>query len=307
MGEPVTPSDLKQALSRISAGWDTDSRKASQAVKDLYGPLLAVAPKDGVKVHRDIAYGPQDRQVLDVFEPADGLPARRIVLFVHGGAFVRGSKRVTDEIHDNVLYWFARHGFLGINMEYRLAPEASYPAGAQDVGAAVRWVEQNAQRFSGDPEQLFLVGHSAGGTHAATLVFDPQAGGCPSSVRGLVLVSARLDVDVLPINPNRDGVAAYFGTDPARHTPSSPMAHVGGSRIPTLVVTAEFENPLLDRYGAEYTARLMAAGHPQVEHVVMKGHNHMSIVAHFNSDEEVLGRRMLRFFDATSNRVGFGE
>lgn len=292
----MTEQALHRELARIGPMWAADIRGGSQRVKELYEPWLAAAPTAGVNLHRDLPYGPHARHRLDVFEPAAGFtrPAP-VIVFVHGGAFVRGDKQTTPRIYDNVLYWFARQGCLGVNLEYRLAPEATHPAGARDVGAAVDWLQQHAAGFGGDPGQIFLVGHSAGGTHAASLVYDPAAGGLSDAVRGLVLISARLRADVLAINPNREGVRAYFGPDPAVHEAASPMNHARGSRLPTMVVTAEFENPLLDDYGAEFAARLVAAGHPAVRRLVVPRHNHMSIVAHFNTAEETLGRQILAF------------
>ncbi len=293
----AAPGDatLRAELARIGSVWSTDIRRYSQEVKDLYDPLLARGPKEGVKVRRDLSYGPHPRQVADVFEP--GVADAPIVVFVHGGAFVRGSKRTTDEIHDNVLYWFARQGFVGVNLEYRLAPESRYPGGALDVAAALDWVSANATRFGGDASRILLVGHSAGGTHVAGYVFDPRVGRFGQGVRATVLISARLRADVLPGNPNRDGVAAYFGSDPVEIERASPIHYADRSKVPTMVVTAQFENPLLDVYGADFAARLQAARHPLAPHRIAQGHNHMSVVAHFNSGEEWLGREILDFFD----------
>lgn len=286
---------LRAELARIGALWSTDIRRYSQEVKDLYDPLLARGPKGGVRVRRDLPYGRHPRQVADVFQ--SGVVDAPIVVFVHGGAFVRGSKRTTDEIHDNVLYWFARQGFVGVNLEYRPAPESRYPGGALDVAAALDWVSGNAARFGGDASRILLVGHSAGGTHVAGYVFDPRVGRFGQGVGAAVLISARLRADVLPQNPNRDGVAAYFGSDPVEIERASPIHYADRSRVPTMVVTAQFENPLLDVYGADFAARLQAARNPSTRHRVAQGHNHMSVVAHFNSGEEWLGREILEFFD----------
>ena len=164
-------------MSRLGPVWGSDLRKHSALVKDAYRPLLAQAPKGGVELTRNLAYGAHRRQVLDVFRPvgpgeasgfanpaADAGRGRPVAVFVHGGAFVRGDKCTDDEMYDNVLYWFARQGFLGINLEYRLAPEAPFPGGVDDVAAAAAWLHGNVGRFGGDPDRLFLIGHSAGGT-----------------------------------------------------------------------------------------------------------------------------------------------
>jgi acetyl esterase len=113
----------------------------------------------------------------------------------------------------------------------------------------------------------------------------------------LVLISARLRADRLAVNPNAEAVAAYFGADAALDEIRSPASHVAQSEMPTLVAIAEHENPLLDVYGLEFAHRLAAArGHaPRV--LQLAGHNHMSMVAHFDSGEDLLGREVVAFFE----------
>ena len=292
---------IDELLATIGPVWHTDIRRHSQAIKDAYAPLLRDAPKDGVAVARDLAYGAHPRQRLDVFRPES---ARRapVIVFVHGGAFVRGDKRTSDEIYDNVLYWFARQGCVGINVEYRLAPESTYPGGARDVALALGWVQQHAGEHGGDPARVLLIGHSAGGTHAAACVFDPAAAAQPPSVQALVLISARLRADRRPENPNAEGVAAYHGSDASLDEARSPVSHAACSDLPVLVVIAEFENPLLDVYGLEFAHRLAASRGRAPRLLQARGHNHMSIVAHFNSGEDGLGREILAFFADTEAR-----
>ena len=173
-----TPEEVRTLLRKIGPIWGRDIRAHSALVKQAYRPLLAAAPKNGIEVIRDQPYGSQPRQVLDLFLPMPGAgidqPAksagkrRPVVAFVHGGAFVRGDKRTDEQMYDNVLYWFARQGYIGANIEYRSAPGAPYPAGADDVAAAIDWLHREITHRDGDPDRMFLVGHSAGGTHAAT-------------------------------------------------------------------------------------------------------------------------------------------
>lgn len=292
---PLMPTVLRADLAEIGPQWATDIARFSQRTKDLYAPLLARAPKAGTEIVRDLAYGGHPRQVLDVFRPA-GVQAAPVVLFVHGGAFVRGAKRASDELYDNVLHWFARQGFVGINIEYRLAPEAAYPAGTQDLALAIDWVHRHIAGHRGDPARLLLIGHSAGGTHAASYACDPAAGHLGRHVAALVLISARLRADQSPANPNAMGVRAYFGDDPALYDIRSPVSHAARCSLPVLVAAAEFENPLLDVYALEFAHRLAAARGRAPRYLQMKGHNHMSIVAHFNTGEETLGRAILAFF-----------
>jgi acetyl esterase/lipase len=287
---------MQQLMARIGPLWGTDIRGHSQMVMGAYAPLLAAANNPGMTVTRDVAYGPHARQVLDVFQPPSARHAG-VVVFVHGGAFVRGDKQASPEMYDNLLYWFAKQGYLGINIEYRLAPESAYPGGADDVAQAMAWLHVNAAAHGGDPAKMFLIGHSAGGTHVASYVFDPALGYLGQHTAGAVLISARLRADVSPENPNAEGVRAYFGDDPARYEQRSPVSHAASSRLPVFIVTTEFENPLLDVYGLEMAYQLSLARRQAPRYRQMRGHNHMSVVAHFNSGEDALGREIVDFFE----------
>lgn len=290
----LSPEDWSR-LRAINARWNDDIVKHRAVVLDIYGPLVRRADKSGIALTRDISCGVDPRQCLDVFAPA-GAKKAPVLVFVHGGAFTRGAKSVDGEIYDNVLYWFARQGFIGVNIEYRLAPAARFPAGAQDTALAIEWVVANIDRFGGDPERVVLMGHSAGGSHVASYLFDPEAGVTPHpAIKAAVLVSARLRLETLPGNPNAKNVAAYAGDDPAVLERCSAVNHIERCRWPVFVVIAEHENRYLDSYGLEFASRLgMVRGEaPRV--VQMLGHNHTSTVAHFNTAEDWLGRQLLEF------------
>src|SRR3984957_969767 len=138
------------------------------AVRALLTPYHETEPYAGLQVVRDEHYGPDVRHRLDIFAPAERTGARPGVLFVHGGAYVGGDKRTPGTpYNDNVGVWAARNGFVGVTMTYRLAPAYKYPAGAEDVGAAVEWIREHIASFGGDPEAVTLLGQSAGATHVA--------------------------------------------------------------------------------------------------------------------------------------------
>ncbi|MDR3400368.1 MAG: alpha/beta hydrolase [Pandoraea sp.] len=297
-------SEQQREMLDLGPRWNDDIIAHRKAVIDCYTPILAAAEKSP-HVERDLAYGVNARQVLDVFEPVVASQADRAgelrpaVLFIHGGAFVRGNKSVNGEVYDNVCHWFARQGFVAINVEYRLADEAPWPGGAHDVAQAIAWVHAHAAQWRIDPSRLFLIGHSAGGTHAASCLFDPvltqtHDNSC-RDVAGLVLISARLFADVDPRNPNAGPVRTYFGADESRYAERSPLTHAAHSAVPTMIAIAEYENRFLDDYGAAFFQRLLRQRGIAPRFVQMRGHNHTSIVAHFNSGEEWLGREILAF------------
>jgi acetyl esterase len=143
------PMEVQQVLATLGPTWGSALRENIEATAAAFRPLLKAAPKDGVVVAKNLAYGEDARQILDVYQPIwrAGAP---VVIFIHGGAYVRGDKDAYGEMYGNVATWFARQGMLGINATYRLAPQAKWPSGADDVRGMVRWAQENAARYGGD-------------------------------------------------------------------------------------------------------------------------------------------------------------
>jgi acetyl esterase/lipase len=192
--------------------------------------------------------------------------------------------------------YFARHGVVGINLEFRLAPEFKYPACAEDVRLAVAWLRENVARFGGDPGRIFLMGQSAGAAHAAAYAYNKrlQPPGGPE-IAGLIVASGRVRADNLPENPNARKVEAYYGTDPAVMEEGSAVNHVSAESVPTFIAIAEYENPLIDVYCAELFHKLAVAKRRAPPIMRLAGHNHLSLVTHFNTAEDALGRALLDF------------
>ncbi|QIL79992.1 alpha/beta hydrolase [Diaphorobacter sp. HDW4A] len=295
-------AEQQAQLDAAGAIWTTDINAYRDLVVKTYSPLVLQADNGGIDRERDVHYGDAERQRLDVYSRAAWRNAaeqpRDVLMFFHGGAFIRGNKSANGAIYDNVTYWFAHQSCVAVNVEYRLAHDAPYPGGADDVIAAVRWVQQHIAAFGGNPSRIFLMGHSAGGSHVASALFDPTVNDrlTERDIAGAMLISARLTADVLPDNPNANGVRAYFGEDESLYAVRSPSSHVQSCNVPLLVAVAEHENTHLDRYGQEF---FEAAKQPPrtalTRFVALPRHNHTSIVAHFNSGEDTLGPELIAF------------
>jgi len=111
-------------------------------------------------LHRDIVYKHADNVdiALDVYEPPGEAP-RPAMLYFHGGALMRGSKRMNDMHRDRFINW----GYALVSANYRLAPEAKWPAFRDDMLDAHRWVLNNAAEYNIDPQRIGVFGDSAGG------------------------------------------------------------------------------------------------------------------------------------------------
>jgi acetyl esterase/lipase len=292
---PAIPDELRALMARVGPQWASDIPGNVRLMIRSFDPVLANAPKEGITVVRDVAYGDHPRQTLDVFASGSDGPSP-VAIFVHGGAFVDGEKNRSAEVYSNVLFYLARHGVVGINMEYRLAPESPYPAGIEDVASVVAWVRANAAEHGGDPRRIFLIGHSSGAAHAAGYAYGtaPPAEGA-SRVAGLIVISGRVRADARPDNPNARKVQAYYGTNADLYERLSPVTMVDASSVPTMIAFAEYENPLIDVYCLELAYRLAQAKGRAPPVLRLAGHNHTSIIAHINTAEERLGREMLEF------------
>jgi acetyl esterase/lipase len=303
------PPDLTALLRTWGPRWHEDIAAGRDAMLAAWTPLLETAPPAPGRIARDVPYGSDPRQVLDVHAPECARDAP-VLVFVHGGAFVRGDKHMTPHVYANVPTEFARHGFVAVNVEYRLAPQADWPKGAEDVRDALAWVQQHIGDWGGDARRIFLMGHSAACAHCATAAWDDRVrpeGGLP--LAGLVLVSPRVAADVRPENPNAHGVRAYYGDDAARYEERSPMGRVRRDAPPTLVAVAQYENPLLDFQAFELAHRLAQAadalGAPMPRFVQVADHNHMSIVTQFDTPHNRLGED-IRDWCARVERGEFG-
>lgn len=294
-GLPEIPSALRALMSEVGPRWREDVPGHVRLMVERFTPVLETAPKDGVEVRRDIAYGDHPRQKFDVFLPTVPGP-RAALLFVHGGAFVDGDRNRSAEIYSNVLYCFARHGIVGVNIGYRLVPDAMYPEATRDVAAVVGWIHRNGNGLGIDSSRVFLMGHSAGAAHTGSYAYDrrhqpPQGPG----LAGHIVVSGRVRADNRPDNPNARKVEAYYGSDSTIYDTASCVSHITSDSVPTFVAWSEFENPLIDVYCAELLYRLAAAKNRTPPNLYLSGHNHTSIVAHLNTNDSKLEKAIVDF------------
>jgi acetyl esterase/lipase len=297
---PDIPARLRSLMAEIGPIWASDTRGHIKLMIDSFSDVLKLAPRDGIRVESNVSYGTHDRQRFEVFHPATASRTGAALIFVHGGAFTEGSRNRTDEIYSNVLYYFARHGFVGINAGYRLAPDATYPEASRDIATIVAWTRANAEELGIDPRRIFLMGHSAGAAHTASFVYDkrlhPEDG---PGVAGHIVISGRVRADNRADNPNARRVEAYYGSDATLFDDMSPITHVDAGSPPTFIAAAEFENPLIDIYCLELAHRIAVVKGRAPPFLWLRGHNHTSIIGHINTSEDLLGAAIRQFMAAT--------
>ncbi len=260
----------------------------------LYAPLQEREPYQGVRVERDVKYGPADRNLLDVFMPEAPSSGRPVLIFVHGGAFIRGNKRLPNSpFYDNILLWAVKNGFVGVNITYRLAPQFPWPAGVEDVAAAVQWVNEKIGERGGDPARIYLMGHSAGAVHVATYVSHPEFQKVKDGgLKGAIMVSGIYDLIPGAVG---DPERAYFGTDPSLYAERSSLRGLQATKLPLTIVTAELDPPIFHRQFDLLKEASCKQARGCVRAIILPQHSHMSEVYSINTADTRLTGEILDF------------
>ena len=231
-----------------------------------------------VTITRDIHYGPDNLQTVDVYQPNSCRNrACPVTMWVHGGGWKRGD--TGGEKSTEMQTTWAEQGVVMIGVNYRLSPQYQHPVHAQDVAAAVNWVKKNISQYGGNPNKVSLLGHSAG-AHLVALV-----GTNPRFLAAYGLSPGKDLANVFPIdtasfdltNPSRfvsKLVNNAFGTDTAVLQDASPIWNVapGGSYPPFFIAAAKvrddavFTSEILQKKlrAASSPAELMIMDYPGV-------------------------------------------
>jgi acetyl esterase/lipase len=241
--------------------------------------FIAMAFSSGVQateVKQDIPYTEKatQRQVLDVYSPASArqLP---VVFWIHGGGWQTGDKKEV-QLKPKA---FTDKGFVFVSTEYRLLPAVEMGTIVRDIARAIRWVHDHIGEYGGDPNQLFVMGHSAGAQLAALICTDDRYLKAEKlsleAIKGCVPVDGdtfdvpaiietaetRRRVHGLP--QAKYGHREKFGNDPAKHKDFSAVTHVAkGKHIPPFLILHVAEHPDNSAQAQRLGAALKDAGIP---------------------------------------------
>jgi acetyl esterase/lipase len=208
----------------------------------------------GLAITRDIAYGPGPRDKLDVYRPegAAGLP---VIVFFYGGSWQWGN-RADYQFMAAVL---AKKGFVVAVPDYRLYPEAKFPAFLNDCAAASVFIITNASSYGGDARQVFLAGHSAGAYNAVSLAlngaFLEAHGSSPDALSGVIGLCG--PYDFLPI---RDPVIKDIFSPPSDIRLTQPITFAREGTPPMFLAHGGADLTVLPRNATALAARLRQAG-----------------------------------------------
>jgi acetyl esterase/lipase len=167
-----------------------------------------------IQVTRDVAYGQNPKQFLDIYAPANAKHSPVIVM-VHGGAWKTGDKTMSKIFLNKVNRW-VNQNFIFVSVNYPMLPEYMAYEQAESVATAVAYVQKNATQWGGKPENLILMGHSAGAHIVSLLSSNPQlvtnTGGSPW-LGTISIDSAAMDVPKIMSDRHLGFYDEAFGTE----------------------------------------------------------------------------------------------
>lgn len=235
-------------------------------------PLVnLLVPHAGYSVHRDIAYGVDPRHRLDVYVPSGLKGPAPVLLFFYGGSWQGGRK--SDYLAFGQA--FASAGIVTVVADYRVYPQAKYPAFVDDAAGALIWVHGHIAQHGGDAARVFVSGHSAGGFNAVMLAAEPKfiaaRGGSLDWIRGVIGIAG--PYDFLPLT-DAGYIDIFHGAD---NRDSQPINHVTGPRPPMLLVSGSADAVVDPGNADRMAAKLKAAG-SEAKVIHYPGVGHIGII-----------------------------
>jgi acetyl esterase/lipase len=308
--EPNAQSELAQRLlQQLTAGLPVDVAEMRRMMLETEPLLNADPPKVGA-THDEVLLREVDgaRVTADVFVPDRAAP-HPVLVFLHGGGWTAGSAKT----HRKLALRFAEAGYLVVNVDYRLAPEAPFPGAFDDCVHAVRWAAENAARFGGDARRLAIGGDSAGANLAAAVAAHLADDARAPRIRAALLLYGAFDFErfqglaaAAPPGPladvarnlTRQITEFYLGPAPdaARlRDPRVSPVHAAAKLPPSFLVVGTAD-PLLEHQTA-LAAALADAGVVH-ENVIVDGMPHGFVQYEFLPQALDAIRRMAAFLDA---------
>ncbi|MEO1132318.1 MAG: alpha/beta hydrolase [Cyanobacteria bacterium J06639_1] len=237
---PFRTIDVFRGIPRVTVGHESE--------------ILFASP-DGVPLTMEV-YRPEDRTVY---------PA---IVTIYGGAWQRGSASENARFNESL----AARGFVVFAISYRHAPQFQFPAQLEDVRAAMRWIEQQAETYGADGDRVAVVGRSAGAQLAMLLGYGREFSG---KIRAVVNFYGPVDLAAGyrsppipdPIN-TRPTLEIFLGGSPEqypdRYRQASPATYLRESLPPTLLLYGQRDRVVEAKYGRALASKLRVLGNTAV-------------------------------------------
>jgi dipeptidyl aminopeptidase/acylaminoacyl peptidase len=236
-----------------------------------------------VRKAKHITYDSNHKLQLNVFSPLRKKDKREVIIFIHGGNWVHGKKSLYSFLGKGM----ARKGFVAAVIDYRLSPVTDYKGMAMDAAEAVKWVKENITQYGGDPNKIFVSGHSAGAHLAALIATDNHyfdSLHMTNPIRGSIMIDAfGLDMYsyLKDIGPNANPVhLAVFSTDPETWKKGSPLFHLHKQMPPFLIFYGTRTYPAIIN-GSKAFSEEVKKFQPGIKLIPIKRKHHATMIFNY--------------------------
>jgi acetyl esterase/lipase len=261
-------------------------------------PLVAAE----MRVQRDVAYVEprSERQTLDLYAPLTG-SNHPIVIWIHGGGWRQGDKRSVQQKPGA----FVDKGFVFVSTNYRFVPQVTVKEMTGDVAKAIRWTHDHAQEYGGNPNSIFVMGHSAGAHLAALICTDDrylnEEGLSLSIVKGCVPVdTAAYDIPQRFAQSDASKSSAgkaIFGESEASHKELSPITYVGQVKsIPAFLILHVADRPDSKAQSEQFAMALRSSNVTALV-VPAEGKTHGTINSELGQTDDKPTKALFEFLD----------
>ena len=279
----------------------------------VFGIHPALAGDEEIRTYKNIPYLTNTQetllQSLDIYSPQQKTPQQKIVvIFIHGGGWAIGDKGQKSHIAKKD--FFARNNIVFVSINYRMAPRYSFPAYPQDVAAAISYVIDNIDEYGGNPSDVFLSGHSAGGHLAALVSTDARYlkayGKKLKDIKGVILLDGagyNIPSRFESFGNKRERKLVRkmyeqaFSTNPALWKDASPINYVAAEKnIPPFLVFSVVGRKEAEMQSREFVSALKNAKVP-AKLVPIENSSHRKINVSFGAQLGIKEKEALDFID----------
>jgi len=266
--------------------------------------VIAQEKFQDIKIFKDMPYSGIKEETsylnsLDIYVPEknENCP---VIVFVHGGTWVLGDK---GKLSDKAVA-FTRAGMIYISINYRLSSEVKHPLHAYDVTRAIVWIYKHISEFGGNPENIFLLGHSAGGHLAALITIDERylgkLGFSSKIIKGVIgLDSAAYHLPTL-IKSEPENYFLFemaFGDNPEKWEEASPLNYIKkGKDIPPFLLIYAGDREVTKVVNLTFAQALQSSDY-QVHLYYAFEKNHVNIEQDLGKAGDEVIKKIFQFID----------
>src|SRR2546422_9986889 len=163
---------------------------------NTYWPVGASEPAStgqlypGVALARDVSFGKNPKDLIDIFSPDKGGGNRTVLIYVPGGAGnkIEQQNREANAFYGNIGRWAVKNDMIGVTMQRH--PGQNWDDGGRDISTMIQWLQANVAKYGGNPSRMFIWAHSAGNGPLGVYIGHPELHGSKGvGVKGAVFMS----------------------------------------------------------------------------------------------------------------------